>query len=456
MKYRILLVLLLANSIGIAQQNKSVTTKPKATTPPITDTFANNILASAASFLRVVENPKKNVYYFMADLRETNSDGEAVYSAPFPLPGFTANVRKVSTDRSAGQTEWIWSARFIEAPRGQKTELIKTLMKRADSLLHFFDNRLKVYTIDKAGVLRVNDNLNRTWMPTEYAEITIYFRKASYNTEQQAYDSLVSLYKPLLVQPNLAEECTGKLTNAFKVEGIPNERVKAFYLGYIKEVADKNINAAFKIMVNTPYFIKPEELVAQLSESQKAEIRTIATKVVDDFYNKQRQNANGGETVATQQKKIEAEKQVNKCDKLKNEHDAYKYKKGLTVIGYLNNLSTIGIITNIDCANEKVSISIPSNTYNGTTRAADISFATFRFWNKHTKQYYRCSRCGGEGGENQTKTETKTKELPFGYFDGITTTVTKTKTTTFWVQCYKCFGTGLALEDDKDVWNKGN
>ena len=456
MKYRILLFLLLANSVGIAQQNKSIVTKSKPAATPITDTFANNILASAVSFIRLVENPKKNVFFFMSDLRETNSKGEAVYTAPFPLPGFAATVRKVSTDRSVGQTEWVWSARFIEATRGQKTALITALIKKADSLMKIFNSHVKSYTIDKVGSLGINDNINWTWMPTEFAEITINFTKASYNTEQQAYDSLVNLYKPLLVQPAIAGECTEKLSNAFKVESIPNERVTAFFKGYISEIANKSVNAAFNVMINVPYYIKPEELTTSLTYSQQSEIKSIATKVVDDFYKKQREATNGGETVAVQQKKMETEKQLNKCDKLKDEHDAYKYKKGLTVSGYLNNVFTVGILSAIDCTNEKISITIPGAIGYSQNQVFTVSFATFRFWNKNTDQYYRCSRCGGEGGESRTTTETKTKELPFGYFDGITTTVTKTKTKTSWLQCYKCKGTGLALEEDKDIWNRNN
>ena len=441
MKYIMLYILLLSSLTGVAQ-----TAKVKL--PPVTDTFATNLLASARNFIRLAENPKNDISYFTQDLRETTTDGRGLYTSPFPLPGFTANVRKVNVYRDRGYDVWMWSARFADAPRGKQTDAIKSLIKRADTLLHFFDSHKKPGVINAVTGIAVYDNLNRTWMPNEFAEITITFSRPSVITEQQAYDSLVNLYKPLLFQKGFAAECAEKLGGAFELEAISRPKVSAFFTATIGEIANKDMETAYAVMIEAPDFMTPEQLLGSLSSSQRAAVKTLAQKDVAEFYKKY----NGGEIVATEQKK-----QVNPCDKIKDFYNGYLFRKGITVIGFgPDGKPVIRRVSAIDCANEKVSVITPGVKGYTPDIVQQLNFKEFSTsWQKCTEQYYQCSRCGGAGGEQVTKTDTKTKELPFGYFDGITTTVTKTKTSTSWLQCYKCKGTGWALEKDRDLWNTG-
>ncbi len=51
-------------------------------------------------------------------------------------------------------------------------------------------------------------------------------------------------------------------------------------------IANKNIRAAFEIVLDVPYYMDMKKLVATLSESQKAEIQRLAKEVVDNFNKK--------------------------------------------------------------------------------------------------------------------------------------------------------------------------
>jgi hypothetical protein len=414
------------------------------------DTLRQQVLAATSSFLKLVENPKKEVYFFMNDLRETDDMGQPVYTAPYSLPGFTATVRKTYTDRQAGQTHWIWSSRFIEVPKGTRAAELDTLHKKVTGILTVFQNRVKAYTKDKAAYIAVSSNFTGAGQ-TDYLELRIEFIKAAYNTEQQAYDSLVNLYTPLLYQTQTATECTEKLKKAFHIERIPQEMTSRFFKTTIKSLAANNIDAAYKVLLAAPNDVM--DVVRELDENQKAVINKKATQQVEDYYKSQR-NSQQGETVATQQKKMEADKQLDKCEQLKKQPNAYKYKKGITVTGTVNFKGYMGILSSIDCVNGKIHVLIPGVIGKTASYIIAVGFADFVRWEKSYRQYHRCTRCGGEGGENRVHTETRVKELPFGYFEGITTTSTRTKTTTFWETCYKCSGTGYALDEDHDYWNR--
>ena len=102
-------------------------------------------------------------------------------------------------------------------------------------------------------------------------------------------------------------------------------------------------------------------------------------------------------------------------------------------------------LTAIDCRTKTVTITKP-----GKRSAHDfdltLPFEVYERYQKHDKQFHRCTLCGGEGGERVTTTKTRTKELPFGYFSGIETKSTRTTTNTVWEECYKCDGTGWVLQ----------
>jgi hypothetical protein len=107
----------------------------------------------------------------------------------------------------------------------------------------------------------------------------------------------------------------------------------------------------------------------------------------------------------------------------------------------------VGYVSDVNCDDETVTIVDPGDQiFYRPVEKRTVSMYDFVQWRRHPKQFRTCSRCNGTCGETQTHTTSKTKELPFGYFSGITTTITKTKTETTWVKCNQCKGTGVSLE----------
>lgn len=122
-------------------------------------------------------------------------------------------------------------------------------------------------------------------------------------------------------------------------------------------------------------------------------------------------------------------------------------KAGIALGTTVTDGTFVGYVSDVNCKDETITIVNPGDQMlSQRTGKKMLSMNEFSHWRRHSKQFRTCSRCHGTCGEMQTQTTSKTKELPFGYFSGITTTVTKTKTETFWVRCVQCNGTGLSLE----------
>lgn len=456
MKYSLLLIATVITNSVLAQP----VVKPAAKTilPPAGDTFAVQVFASVANIIRYAENLKKDVAMVTSDLRKTDKKGVPVYSAPFPMPGYTAEFRRKNVNRSGGYVEWEWAARFFDAPRGKESEKINAIRQRADSLVQLFKSHRKDDGLHVVTYLGVYTNAGYTWEPREYGELVVNFTRPSTATEEQAFDSLTTLYKPLLLKPASAEEATEKLVGAFEIEQISRDKVTAFFKSFLPTVANSSTKAAFHVMIQLPYYIKMEDVKDLFTASQSSEIRTFARKVVDDYYASQNKPSDA-ELVASQQKKQQSEKELNQCDKIKGFSNAYLYRKGITVLKYSgNDMKVRGWVSAIDCAGDKLTIKVPGATSpEGRKKDYEIKvpFAEFGGWSKSLEQYYICKRCGGDGGESVTTTKTRVKELPFGYFEGIRTTSTRTTSETHWQTCYTCNGTGYALEADRDPWNTG-
>ena len=106
-----------------------------------------------------------------------------------------------------------------------------------------------------------------------------------------------------------------------------------------------------------------------------------------------------------------------------------------------------GYVKEVDCQNGKITLVKPGQLYlrYDGSEVKQVPLASLSLWIRSDKQYRHCTHCEGMGGEQRTYTTSKTKELPFGYFSGITTTITKTTTEKVWAVCVECSGTGLTL-----------
>ncbi|MGB3008302.1 MAG: hypothetical protein WBC06_17435, partial [Chitinophagaceae bacterium] len=407
------------------------------------DSATYNLLSTVIKMIQVAEDPKKGQAFLTATPLETNLLGQQYYTAPYSFSGLPSSLIKESTDRAMGTTTWEWEAVYTTLPKNSGDEIGKMLGQRTDSLLHLLKYR------KSSGP---NTVLSSFAYFSKYSEpkgvkVFLKFLKGVTNTAQQAYDSLLAIYKPLLFKPAFAYQAASKFGYALQQEGFDKSKMTACFKDLVMEVANTNTEAAFQILTGVPDFIDFKSLYEQLPADKSNAVKAWAKKAVDKFYEEERLKV-GGKPVEEQKKKVETDKALAGCPGI-SDNQKYKYQLGITMAGTVNSQPFIGRLTSIDCRNGKVTITKPGKRI-AFDYPLDLRFGLYEMWQKHDKQFYRCTLCGGEGGEMVTTSETKTKELPQGYFSGIETKVTRTKKNTSWDECYKCLGTGWALEPDRN------
>lgn len=415
--------------------------------------FEMNIEASIKNVIRLAQDNQKNASFFTRELIRVLKEGEPVYAAPFPIPGFNATITKGRTDRKKGLTYWTWSTHFMDAPKGEKGAEIEALAARADSIAARYQPYLAPEKANAVSYIYVSRVVNKPYYESNYAALEISFAKPVYQTEQQVYDSLVSLYQPLLADPGAAKASASQFCYALVHEGFEESKAVPAIREMLPGIADSNINAAFAVCMGLPFFVKYDAVKDVLTYQQQEKLKTMAQAFINDWEEEWKRKYGKTDRVVVQQKKTETAKIQKACAGYASESNIQPGMliKGLTVSGPAENKTFIGRLKEIDCTKGIVYITQPGVTerpYSSTT--VQVSLSNYhRHWKKHGEQYYSCSRCGGAGGDYVTETESKTKELPFGYFEGIQTTITKTTTKTYMRYCSKCHGTGLALEKER-------
>lgn len=414
--------------------------------------FEMNLTASVKNVIRLAEDTRKEGFLFTKELIKVSNEGEPTYAAPFPMPGYNAQITKGRTDRKKGLTYWSWSTNFIEAPKGQKAAEIETLAAKADSIVKGFEQYVATDKLHAVAYMHVSKTVNSTFGDSNYAALVISFTKPVYQSEQQAYDSLVSLYKPLLADPGTAKAATSQFCYAIVHEGFPESRAVSAIREILPGIADQNINAAYAVCMGFPYFVKYDLVKDVISSQQQDKLKSMAQQFIDDWEAEWKRKYGKADRVVVQQKRLEAARAAKACAGYGAETDIKPDMliKGVTVSGKSGSQTFVGRLTDIDCTKGIVYIVQPGYINMPTSnKTVQVSLSNYRvYWRKHHEQYYSCTRCGGEGGDYVTETESRTKELPFGYFDGIRTTSTRVTTKRYFRYCTKCNGTGQVLRKE--------
>lgn len=107
------------------------------------------------------------------------------------------------------------------------------------------------------------------------------------------------------------------------------------------------------------------------------------------------------------------------------------------------------IMESYDCATDLYTVWRPRQGSDGNMEPRGKRMQVRPEWGRWTpavlKKYHRCSECEGDGDVLRVTYDTKTKELPQGYFSGIQTTKTTTTKKTSTQSCPKCNGLGWLL-----------
>ena len=431
-------LLLLFSAHCYAQKPSTIGGKETNKKTAVTDSATYTFLFPVIKMMQVAEDPKKGTAFIMTDLKETNAEGQAVYAAPYTINNFKSILVKKETDRIKQTTTWEWTGTFFEAPKGSIEQGTRA-ERRADSLLKL----LQYKRGNSPNTISYVGSYFYDFTNPAAAGVRLIFTKGLHNSEQEAYDSLIKLYKPLLFAPAFSSGAAQQLGYALQLEGFDKNKINACFKDLLNEVANKNAAAAYQLLLGVPGFVDFKALKEQLRADKRNEITAMAKKQVDEFYEKERRKINGDPVVA-QEKKLQNEKSLNGCTSI-NANQQNKYQLGITMISTQNGTPFIVRLTSIDCATKTVTITKP-----GKRTAHDfvlhLPFDVYERYEIHAKQFHRCNNCGGEGGERVTEGSTTTKELPFGYFSGVRTTSTRTTTKTYWEECYKCSGTGWTLD----------
>jgi hypothetical protein len=440
----IFLIVVALESAG--QKTPAVSTTGKGIPAKALDSLSYDILFNTIRMIKVAEDPKKGPDFFMQDLKETNENGQPGYTAPYSVGGFNAIVRKEATNRGSGTTRWVWEADITSLSQGLTPDQLEKLNNRTDSLLKL----LKYKEGKTVNMVESVHSRYYSFVKQPVVSIILTFYKPVYNSKAAASDSLLAIYKPILLNPAFAREAAKKLWGAYGVEDFTEPEVLPIFQNLVSELAPQKIESVYEIFMAVPAgrdHKNFDELMKLLTPSQKEAVGVLAKKVVDDYYEKQRKQFQGDPVVNQVQKKKELSGQSD-CKGIP-ENVKFKFRKGLTMQHYDYDKTRIAVVTSFDCSMQKVLLIQYGSMDKTPIINITLTFTEFAKWERCPKQYYRCSHCAGEGGGLVTAYDTKVKELPFGYFSGIETKVSRTTSRTYWEACKYCTGSGWELLPDK-------
>jgi len=280
-------------------------TNPSPIPKPPQDTFALNILSAVDKVLNVSEDQKQPVSVLLGELLRTDENGRGIYQANITLNGGLESVVFLSsTSRPMSRTWWCWRAIVLEAPKGTATEKILRLRSKTDSILKSFNQRIGQSNTS----LGARTNLHLGDRDADQLYLEIIFERLLHNTEQEAYDSLLRLYKPLLMDKATVKECSDKFADAIYCESLSAHFAQKLYDSFFAELANQDLTSAYIVLIDAPGNVDKVKLIDMLSSIQREQIRTMAQKSVDDYYNKMYNRTEKKiDPIVTRKKEIEKE-----------------------------------------------------------------------------------------------------------------------------------------------------
>lgn len=358
----------------------------------IKDSLAFNVLSTVDKVLRIVENPKRQALELAGEPIKTNYNGGAIYQSSIIFPG-SVNSRffQTGTRRYEGITEWQWAAQLLEFPKGQRSAVITALQKKVDSILVSLKTRKRPPDPDGDYEIETAAWINSTYYDKDGISLIIRLKKKLHNTEQQAVDSLLRLYKPLMSDPSLARECAANFRRALDLENIAGDKVKTVYREAFKETADKNIKAAFAMLMEAPGTTDELTLMtSQLNSGQQAEIKSMARKNVEDYVAKN----NNTQRDPVIEKKNEIEKVTPPSDPCKREIWELSIKPGY----YISGNSRVAYVSDYSCSTNTYTIAWIDPTRNNRLIMESLSVEGMQSY-RHTSSspFLICSHCKGHG-----------------------------------------------------------
>ncbi len=355
------------------------------------DTFAINILNTVEKVLRIAEDPKHAAMKLAGEPIRLTRNGSMIYHSSVPFPGnVPTEFEQTHTWRKHGSTGWQWQVRLLDFPKGKQVELINVTKKKVDSLLLSFASRKRPPYPDGTYEVTTAAWTNSPYYDSDALLLIVRVKKKLHNTEQQAIDSLLRLYKPLMADTRVAHDKAGAFANAFKLEDISEAKTKEVYSGVLKEISNKNLGATYQLMLNAPSFVDLKAISAQFTEAQRTQIRDLAKKDIDAFYG----NTNKPTTDPVIEKQKEIKEKQPPADPCEREIWELSIKPGYYVAG--NN--RVAYVRDYSCATDRYTIVWKDASKNSRLVAEGLSVEEMKAY-RHTSAapFIVCSNCRGIG-----------------------------------------------------------
>jgi hypothetical protein len=355
------------------------------------DTFAINILNTVEKVLRIAEDPKRHAMELAGEPIRHAFNGAMVYHSSVSFPGNSpTEFEQTHTWRKHGSTDWQWQVRLLDLPKGKQVELINATKKKVDSLLLSFASRKRPPYPDGTYEVTTSSWTNSPYYDSDALLLIVRVKKKLHNTEQQAVDSLLNLYKPLMQDPRVAYDKGGTFANAFRLEDISEAKTKEVYSALLKEMSNKNISATYQLMLNAPSFVDLQTISAQFTDAQRTQIRDLARKDIDAFYG----NNNKPTTDPVIEKQKEIKEKQPPSDPCEREIWELSIKPGYYVTG--NN--RVAYVRDYSCATNRYTIVWKDASKNSRLNSEGISLEEMKAYRQTSAApFIVCSNCRGIG-----------------------------------------------------------
>jgi len=254
--------------------------------PVIKDTLAYNIQTTLNELNSYIRDNSQPIQILVGSYIGNDTWGNS-YSSAIGIPTAVENtfIRR-GVNRYEGIELWNWKSILMRAPKDQlPAQTFISLKSKVDSIINAMPQIAASDKKNSVTKISVYDNVSnaqyRYLYKADELTLLVEFVKPATQTEQQTIDSLTKVYYPGLSNPATAKSASERFTGALSSEGFSDEKREMIFEDELKVVADKDIKAAFEMLMGT--YIKQTNLTSKLTEGQRSEIRRMATEIVNAY-----------------------------------------------------------------------------------------------------------------------------------------------------------------------------
>jgi len=421
----------------------------KYTANPATDSFSMNIKSAVTKVLAIAANPKKSAGDLATDFVTIQYNNKIYLSSVKLEGGEKSYVVNTDVDWEKGISHWQWVAVVASAPKGTITNKLENARSKIDSLLKKITKPAEQdakHHVSETDLLLIS---NSGVLPNDSLCIWVKFTKPEARTKQEVIDSLLTKYKGGLFGRTSSADATIRLGDALFAEKIPKDQSQKLFEDLIKEVADKDIYAAYEIYMNVSSDLDVKKMYEKLSPGQKETFRTEAKKIIDLINEAQANKGREPEPPQSSFKPVTTQKQVQVKPKYATNTSLepnYKWldRSDYTLAEYDPSSRKYRLVSREFKPEKKTFFKTNENV---SCFFIYVEEVTEDYIDKHFKvspdKYLFCSQCKGHGAIYKTQirsTGGQWEQLSFNVY-----AYTPGRVTAEWQErfvCPNCFGAG--------------